>query len=119
MDNDTVELEKGLKIGKIVPNTTTRAIRSLIVKYWDYLYAEGAKRTILDYEFAIDTGASPLIFCYKPMYGPREAPIIMDKIFSLLSNDWISECGKPWGSQIVLADKPHQEYIDNINKFIL
>ena len=32
---DTAELEKGLRIGNTVPLTTTRAIQSLIVKYWD------------------------------------------------------------------------------------
>ena len=117
MDNDTVELEKGLKIGKTVSNTNTRAIWSLIVKYWDCFCAEGAKRTILDYEFAIDTGVSSHISCCKLAYDPHEARIIMEQIFSLLENDWISDCGGSWGSQIVLVAKPYQEHIDNINKY--
>ena len=42
----------------------------------------------------------------------------MSQISSLLDNDWIVECGGSWGSKIVLAAKPHQEHIDDINKFI-
>ena len=90
---DIVELDKGLKIGKLVPLTTTRAIRNLVIKYWDCFCAEVAKRTILDYEFTIDTGSSPLICCRNPTYGPHEEPIIMEQISSLLDNDWIVECG--------------------------
>ena len=52
---DIEELDKGLRIGKLVPLTTTREIRSLVIKYWDCFCAEGVKRTILDYEFSIDT----------------------------------------------------------------
>ena len=98
--------------------STTRAIRHLVIKYWDYFCAEGAKRTILDYEFAIDTGASPPICCRNPTYGPHKKSIIMEQISSLLDNDWIVVCGGSWGTQIVLSAKPHQEHIDDMNKFI-
>ena len=69
---------------------------------------------MLDYEFSIDTGASPLVCCKKPYYGHHEDPIIMKQVTDLLANDWIRECGGAWGSQIVLAAKPHQEKIVNI-----
>jgi hypothetical protein len=42
----------------------------------------------------------------------------MGHIGSLLHNDWIGECGSPWGSLIVLAPKLHQEHVDDINDFI-
>jgi hypothetical protein len=42
----------------------------------------------------------------------------MDQIDSLLHNDWIDECGGPWGSLIVLAPKPHQEHITDIKDFV-
>ena len=38
---DTAELEKGLRSGKILSLTTTRTIRSLIVKYWIFFCARG------------------------------------------------------------------------------
>jgi len=46
----------------------------------------GARRTILDYDFAIDTGNSPPVCCRRPKYGPHEKPIIMNQIESLLQN---------------------------------
>ena len=42
----------------------------------------------------------------------------MEQIHDLLENDWIEECAGPWGIQIVLAPKPHQEHISNIDDFI-
>ena len=115
---DTAELDKGMRIGKTISLTTTRAIWSLIVKYWDCFCAEGAKCKILDYEFGIDTGVSRPICCRKPAYGPHKGPVIMDQIESLLDNDWTRKCGGPWGSQIVSAAKPHQDHIDNIKNFV-
>jgi len=37
---------------------------------------------------------------------------------AFLGNDWIERCEGPWGSSIVLAAKPHQEHIKNIDDFI-
>lgn len=42
----------------------------------------------------------------------------MKQIRALLDNDWIELCFGPWGSAIVLAAKPHQEHIENIEDFI-
>lgn len=55
--------------------------------------------------------------CKQPNYGPHESNIIMTHIDALLKNDWIEECEGPWGSLIVLAPKPHQEHITNIEDF--
>ena len=115
---DCEELTKGLRIGSNVNPHNTQAIKDIVIKYWDCFYNAGAKRTILDYEFAIDTGSCHPIYCRKPAYGPHEHPIIMDQIKDLLSNDWIKECEGVWGSRIVLATKPHQEYVTNIKDYI-
>ena len=56
--------------------------------------------------------------CKKPQYGPHESKIIMENINTLLHNEWIEECKGPWGSMIVLAPKPHQEHVTNINDFV-
>ena len=69
---NTAELEKGLRIGKLVLLSITRTVKDLVMIYWDCFCAEGAKRTILDYVFGIDTGASPPICCRKLTYGPHE-----------------------------------------------
>ena len=36
----------------------------------------------------------------------------------LVGNDWIKQCEGGWGAPIVLALKPHQETLDNVDKFL-
>jgi len=40
----------------------------------------------------------------------------MEQIVDLLKNDWIEECLGPWASKIVLAPKPHQEHVNDIDE---
>ena len=75
-------------------------------------------KPILHFEFAIDTGGSAPVCCRKPRYGPHESKIIMTQIQVLLDNGWIRPCFGPWGSSIVLAAKPHQEQVTDINEFV-
>ena len=113
------ELTKDIRIGATVPEDSTRhQLKDLVIKYWDCFCKEGARRTIIGYEFAIDTGDSKPVCCRKPYYGPYESEIIMEQIKALLANGWIEDCEGPWGSMIVLAPKPHQEACTDINKFI-
>ena len=42
----------------------------------------------------------------------------MEHVRTLLGNDWIDRCEGSLGSSIVLAAKPHQEHIKNIDNFI-
>ena len=84
--HDTAELNADLVIGKDVSKYRAHSIRSMIIKYWDYSCKQGARRTILDYKFAIDTGESPLVCCRKSTYVPNEALIIMAQMDSLLLN---------------------------------
>ena len=61
-------------------------------------------------------GASHPVCCRKPTYGPHEHSIIIAQVDSLFKNDWIIECGRSWGSHVVLAVKPHQYHTDDIKK---
>ena len=117
-ENDMAELLENLKVGSNVLPVYQDRVKAIIMRYWDCFCVKGARRPILDYEFSIDTGASPPVCCRRPAYGPHEKPIIMEQIDSLLANDWIEECGGVWGSMIVLAAKPHQEHIKDIKKFV-
>ena len=85
---------------------------------WFFFDKQCYRQTIVGYVFAIDTGTASPLCCRKPRYGPWESDIIMEQIHDLLENDWIEECAGPWGIQIVLAPKPHQEHISNIYYFI-
>ncbi len=115
---DMPTLLADFKIGSHVADNTKKEIISVIKEYWDCFAKEGVSRSILGYEFAIDTGGSKPVCCKKPAYGPHESRIIMEQIENLLKNKWIRKCKGPWGSLIVLAAKPHQEHVDNIDDFI-
>ena len=118
MERDLAELDAGFKIGDDVDDDITEQVRDIIMRRWDCFYEAGARHPILGFEFSIDTGGATPTCCAKPHYGPHESKIIMTNINSLIFNDWIEECGGPWGSLIVLAPKPHQEHIDDIHDFI-
>ena len=79
---------------------------------------DGTHRSILGYEFGIDTGGAKPVCCRKPSYGPHESKIIMAQVEQLKNNNWIRKCEGPWGSMVVLAQKPHQEHITDIKEFL-
>jgi hypothetical protein len=115
---DKEELFTNFKHGTAASSEDIQAIVTIIQQYWDCFCNDGAKRTILGYEFAIDTGNHTPVCCKKPQYGPHESRIIMDNIETLKHNSWIKECAGPWGSIIVLAPKPHQEHVNDISDFV-
>ena len=115
---DIKELMKDIEVGYNVPAVINTQILNIVKKYWDCFAKRGAKRTVIGYEFGIDTGNARPICCKKPSYGPYEAKIIMEQVEQLLKNGWIRRCENPWDSLIVLAPKPHQEYCADIDKFI-
>lgn len=112
------ELKK-LNIGSNVLNEAKGIIRTLVIAFWDVLAKDGLRRPMLGYEFCIDTGEHIPFCCRKPSYGPNESKIIMDNIKVLLTWDHVYHCTEGgWGSPVVLAPKPHQEHIFNIDDFI-
>jgi len=113
-----VELNKGLLVSDKVSAEIKQQVKNIVIKLWDSFCEEGARRTITGYEFAIGTSDSKPICCKRPNYGPYEAEIIMKQLKALLNNDWIELCFGAWGSSIVLAAKPHQEHVLDIEDFI-
>ena len=112
------ELKTHLKVGSKIDTAITARVIDIIKRYWDSFCTEGAKRPILGFEFAIDTGNAKPVSCGKKQYGPYESDIIMKQVQALLDNEWIYECEGPWSSMIVLAPKPHQEHVVDIKEFI-
>jgi hypothetical protein len=76
-DRDMEEFLAGFRIGNDVDPAVEADIRNIIQRRWDCFYEEGARNSILSFEFAIDTGASAPTCCPKPHYGPHESKIIM------------------------------------------
>ncbi|MGH7954401.1 MAG: hypothetical protein ACREOZ_00415, partial [Gloeomargaritales cyanobacterium] len=117
-DRDHDELHKNLRVGPNITATLHDRLITIIKSSWDCFYEEGARRPILGFEFCIDTGGAQPVSIRQPKYGPHEFKIIMSQIGSLLHNGWIKECVGPWSSSIVLAAKPHQEHVTNIENFV-
>ena len=85
-EKDTTELMRDLKIGSAATPYIRILLTNLIKKYWDNFALAGCKRTILGYEFGIDTGNAKPVCCKKPTYGFYESKIIMDQIRELIKN---------------------------------
>ena len=102
----------------MVDSSIQDQIIHIIKTYWGWFCKDGARRTILGYELAIDAGDSKPVCWKKPAYVPYEYKIVMDQVQKLLANGSIKQCHLPWGSIIVLAAKPHQKHVLQINGFI-
>jgi hypothetical protein len=117
-DSDMDEFVKGFRVGGDVHLSIVAQISAILQHCWDCFYKDGARNSILGFEFIIDSGALAPVCCPKLQYGPHESKIILEHIQSMIHNDWIEECGGAWGSLIVLAPKPHQEHINELDDFI-
>ena len=72
------ELHRDLRFDESVDADLKVQITDIIKEYWD-CFVKAAMRTILQYEFGIDTGVSKPVCCRKPSYGPYESRIIMEQ----------------------------------------
>ena len=112
------EMNKHIKLNsRFIPEIKVQ-LMSIRNKYWDCFSEEGAKHTILGYEFYIDTGNTKRVFCKKPQYRPYTHNIILEQVQTFISNVWIEKFGEPFSDSIVLIGNLHQEHIQNIDDFI-
>ena len=113
------EFDKVVSIPTDLEPRLHTALSHVITRHWDSFIAEGVNRPILGWEFHIDTGTSPPVACRQNRYGIHESKIIMTQVQGLFSNGWIKECSQGgWCSVIVLAPKPHQEDVKDIDDFV-
>jgi hypothetical protein len=115
---DQAEFDKFITIPTDLEPELQTLLISTIHEFWDCFYEGGVVRPILGFDFRIDTGSSAPVCCRQPRYGIFESKIILDQVNTLLNNGWIEQCGGAWGSPLVLAPKPHQETITNIDDFV-
>ena len=113
------EFDKVVSVPADLEPRLRTALNAVITRHWDSFIAEGVNRPILGWEFHIDTGTSAPVACRQNRYGIHESKIIMTQVQGLFSNGWIKECSQGgWCSVIVLAPKPHQEDVKNIDDFV-
>lgn len=118
-DKDTAELNDNLKVGCNCTLELQVKLEGIIRGHWDSFYKEGARRPVLGYEFAIDTGKSKPVSVRPPDYGPRESVLMLDQLEVLKHNNWVWEFPHgSWGASLVLALKPHQEHVTDITDFV-
>ena len=91
----------------------------LIKKYWSVFDDKGVFVPVKNYECVIDTGDAKPIAIKKILYGPREIPIMWTTIAALKKVGHIQQItdGR-WLFKALLAPKPHQEHMCDIDKFI-
>ena len=88
-------------------------------KYWSIFDDKGLHVPVKDYECIIDTGNHSPVVAWKINYGPREIPIMEKAIGQLLELRQIYQIfHSSWLAKAVLAPKPHQEHVTDIDDFV-
>jgi hypothetical protein len=112
------QLKKDLGLSHLEPAIRDR-IYELVKKYWSVFDDKGVFVPVKNYECVIDTGDAKPIAVKKILYGPKEIPIMRDAIAALAKVGHIRQIhdGR-WLFKALLAPKPHQEHVCDINKFV-
>jgi len=94
-------------------------ISALIQKYWSVFDDRGVWVPVKNYECVIGTGDASPITVKHIRYGPKEIPIMRKAITGLEQVGHIRQIhhGR-WLFKCVLAAKPHQEHVHDINNFV-
>jgi hypothetical protein len=94
-------------------------VTALVKKYWSVFDKHGVWVPVWNYECVIDTGATHPIAVKKIQYGPKELPIMQKAISALEKVGHIRQMHDGhWLFKAILAAKPHQEHVLNINDFV-
>jgi hypothetical protein len=95
------------------------SVVNLIKHYWTVFDNRGRFTPIQSYECAIDTGTAAPISIKMINYGTREMPIMQKCIAVLAKVGQIVQIhdGR-WLFKALLAAKPHQEHVSNIDDFV-
>ena len=111
-------LRSELDISHLTPSQQI-TLTDCIKKFWRVFSKEGVTTPVKDYECEIDTGNARPVACKNATFGPREQPIIEKAIAKLLELGHIKQIYEgEWLSKPLLAAKPHQENVTNIEDFV-
>ena len=109
---------RDIKIGPHGSPAQRADLLRIIRENWDAFDEEGVRRPVLGVEFHIDTGDAQPVCARQPNYGIHEKKIMQDQLDALIHNGMIVPNYGPWASIIVLAPKPHQEHVMDINDLV-
>jgi hypothetical protein len=91
----------------------------LIIEYWSVFDGKGVFVPVKNYECVINTGNAHPIAVKKILYGERKTVIMRHCIAALAKVGHIVQItDEPWLFKALLAAKPHQEHVHNIEDFV-
>jgi hypothetical protein len=112
------QLKKYLDFSHLEP-TVRNQIYALVKDYWSVFNNKGFFVPVKNYKSVIDTGDAKPIAIKKIIYGPREVPIMRTTIAALEKVSHIQQMTDGhWLFKALLAPKPHQEHVCDIDKFV-
>jgi hypothetical protein len=100
-------------------STVCDKVYHLLQKYWSVFDNKGQFIPVKDYTCLIYTGNAHSICIKKIKYGLRKIPIMRRCISSLAKLGHIHQIHNGgWLFKALLAPKPHQEHVSNIDEFV-
>ena len=107
-----------------LPQDVVSKVTAVIKRFSSVFSVKGRFVPVKNYEFEIDTGSARPIAVKKINYGAREMPIVRKCIAKLAELGQIRQLNgenreeiRGWLFKVILAPKPHQEHVYNIEDF--
>ncbi len=112
------QLKQDLDFSHLDPHVQEK-IYTLVKKYWSVFGEKGIFVLVQNYECVINTGNALPVAVKKILYKPKETPIMWGCIAALEKVGHIQQIHNGrWLFKALLAAKPHQEHVQDINKFV-
>jgi hypothetical protein len=112
------QLRKDVDLSHLEPNLQEE-VYNLIQEFWSVFDGKGVFVPVKNYECVINTGAARPIAVKKILYGKRESIIMRRCIAALAKVGHICQITDgQWLFKALLAAKPHQESVYNIDDFV-
>ncbi len=112
------KLQSKLDVSHLSPENAS-ALLDLIKEYWCVFDKRGIFTPVRDYQCIINTGNASPIAVKKILYSPREIPIMHKSIATLEKVGQMCQIHNgQWLFKALLAPKPHQEHVYNIEDFV-
>ncbi len=111
-------MHKDMDLSYLEP-TLQEKLYKIIHDHWSVFDEKGVFIPVKNYECVIDTESSRPIAVKKILYGKQEMVIMLRCIATLAKVGHIRQImDGSWLFKALLAPKPHQEHIQNINDFV-
>lgn len=113
------QFKRDFKPSPLLTEEENRQLADLIKEFWPVFDDAGLFIPVKDYECEIDTGTAAPIAVKGIKYGPYETPIMRKCVATLQKLGHISQTRfGAWLFKALLAPKPHQEHISDIDDFV-